>query len=94
MRSRFTAFALGDIAHLEATWHPATRPDDVALDPAHGWEILQVIRADGGATDSRGLVEFRATWRDAASGERGTLHETSRFRRVGRRWMYLDDAVD
>ncbi|HEX8496958.1 MAG TPA: YchJ family metal-binding protein, partial [Actinomycetales bacterium] len=26
MRSRFSAFAVGDAAYLGATWHPSTRP--------------------------------------------------------------------
>ena len=37
MRSRYTAFAVGDADHLFRTWHPRTRPDDVAVDPATSW---------------------------------------------------------
>ena len=33
MRSRFTAFAVGDVAHLQASWHPSTRPTTLDLDP-------------------------------------------------------------
>ena len=29
MRSRYTAFALGDAGHLWRTWHPRTRPPAV-----------------------------------------------------------------
>ena len=33
MRSRFTAFALGDADYLLRTWHPDTRPESLELDP-------------------------------------------------------------
>jgi SEC-C motif-containing protein len=33
MRSRYTAFARGDAAHLARTWHPRTRPERVDVDP-------------------------------------------------------------
>jgi SEC-C motif-containing protein len=32
MRSRYTAFARGDAAYLRVTWHPSTRPAELALD--------------------------------------------------------------
>ncbi|ALJ20774.1 hypothetical protein AOA12_13030 [Microbacterium sp. No. 7] len=87
MRSRFTAFALGDAAHLRRTWHPSTRPSDLVLDPAVAWERLEVVHADGDT------VTFRAHWRDAGTGERGVLAEVSRFVLRGSRWVYLDGAV-
>ena len=31
MRSRYSAFAVGDMPYLLRTWHPTTRPDDLAL---------------------------------------------------------------
>ena len=40
MRSRYTAFVRGDADHLFRTWHPRTRPDDVAPDPATRWTGL------------------------------------------------------
>ena len=38
-------------------------------------------------------VEFRARWHDAPSGQRGVLHEVSRFRLAAGRWYYLDGEV-
>jgi SEC-C motif-containing protein len=32
MRSRYSAFAVGDPAYLLATWHPSTRPRSLSLD--------------------------------------------------------------
>lgn len=94
MRSRYTAFVVGDRAYLAESWHPRTRPDDVEVDPALRWTGLEILATeDGGEADERGLVEFRSSWEgDSAYGalERGVMHERSRFRRVRGRWCYLD----
>lgn len=92
MRSRFTAFALGDVDHLLATWHPSTRPADVDIDPEVRWYRLDVESVTGGGPfDDRGEVAFRAHHR--SSGGRGVLSERSRFVRVDGRWLYLDGVV-
>jgi SEC-C motif-containing protein len=90
MRSRYTAFALGDADYLVRTWHLRTRPEDVALDDGTVWEGLVVEEAveDGDAA----TVTFRASWRRDA--ERGVLAERSRFVRRGGRWVYVDGDVD
>lgn len=94
MRSRFTAFALGDARYLLQTWHPSTAPATLELDEALRWERLEIVRVEAGGTDDRGgVVEFGAHWRHTASGERGTLHEVSRFRRAAGRWYYVDGEV-
>jgi SEC-C motif domain protein len=85
MRSRYTAFVLGDVDHVFRSWHPATRPDGLDELPDLQWlglEILDVV--DGGPTDDEGVVEFRATH------ARGTQHESSRFVRRAGRWVYVD----
>lgn len=90
MRSRFSAFALGLDAYLLATWHPSTRPDSLDLDEAITWRRLQIVdTVAGGEDDETGIVEFRASFRDADGGA-GLLHERSRFIRDGARWTYLD----
>jgi SEC-C motif domain protein len=88
MRSRFTAFALGDERHLRHTWHPGTRPDDLHLDPDTEWTRLEVLEAhqDG----DRGRVRFRAHWRERASKKTGVLEEHSRFIRRAGAWYYVD----
>ncbi|WBU38780.1 YchJ family protein [Homoserinibacter sp. YIM 151385] len=89
MRSRFTAFALGDRAHLLRSWHPATRPAELELDAATRWRRLQIVDAVGGGEgDAEGVVEFRASYRDGEGA--GLLHERSRFARHEGRWVYLD----
>lgn len=90
MRSRYTAYALGDAAHLLASWHPSTRPAAVPLDPALRWTGLEVLSASGGLLDTTGTVHFRASW--VHGGERGVLEERSRFARDAGRWAYVGEA--
>ncbi|MEU0988814.1 YchJ family protein [Streptomyces sp. NPDC005953] len=89
MRSRYAAFVARDMAYLLRTWHPTTRPVQLELDPGMRWtglEILEVI--DGSPFHSTGSVTFRARYRH--HGNRGALHERSRFERAGGAWTYVD----
>jgi SEC-C motif-containing protein len=88
MRSRYSAFAVGDAEYLLTTWHPTTRPPALDLDDAVTWRRLDVLRAAGGPFDTTGVVEFVAHHRSA--GGRGALHEVSRFVREDAQWWYLD----
>jgi SEC-C motif-containing protein len=93
MRSRFTAFALGDEAHLLRSWHESTRPASVRLVPGQRWTRLEVLATVAGELlDKEGEVEFCAHYE--RRGRPGVLHELSRFvRDDDRRWVYLG-AVD
>ncbi|SDF12569.1 SEC-C motif-containing protein [Cellulosimicrobium cellulans] len=95
MRSRYSAFAVGDADYLRATWHPSTRPADLDLDDDVEWRRLDVVRTEaGGPFDTTGVVEFVAHHRSRTDpADRGRLHEVSRFVREGDRWSYLDGAV-
>lgn len=93
MRSRYTAFATGDAAHVVASWHPGTRPEGIELDDSLRWEGLTVVAVDAGAAGQRrGSVEFRASWRTGVA--EGVLHERSRFVFQSGRWWYLDGLLD
>jgi len=49
MRSRYSAFAVGDAGYLLRTWHPSGRPQTLSLDPALRWTRLAVLETrDGG----------------------------------------------
>ena len=89
MRSRFTAFALGNEAHLLRSWHPSTRPASVRFLPEQKWTELEILATvDGGLFDDDGAVEFEASYERGA--EPGVLHELSRFvRDADGRWVYL-----
>lgn len=87
MRSRFSAFALGDAAYLLRSWHPSTRPAELDLDDGLRWYRLDIERTErGGPFDRDGVVAFTAHYR---GDERGQLHEVSRFVREGRDWFYV-----
>jgi SEC-C motif domain protein len=89
MRSRYSAFAVGEPDYLVRTWHSTTRPAQVRLDPAQRWTRLDILFVDGGGLfDSTGTVEFRAHYR--LPGRSGTAHERSRFEREDGQWRYVD----
>lgn len=94
MRSRYSAYALGDMDYLRASWHPDTRPETLdAPDQADGrlvWLGLRVHSHRGTGEDTA-EVEFTARYR-IGGGSARRMHERSRFVRQGGRWYYLDAA--
>jgi SEC-C motif-containing protein len=92
MRSRYTAFVVGDVQHLLYTWDASTRPGELRLDPETKWLFLRIDSTrDGGPFDDTGTVEFTAVYRDAAG--HGEQHEVSRFVRDDGRWYYVDGEL-
>lgn len=87
MRSRFSAFAVGDADYLLRTWAPEDRPESLELAETgirfYRLDILEVV--DGGPLDETGIVEFRAFYRGPESGSQ---HERSAFRRLQGKWVY------
>lgn len=93
MRSRYTAFVVGDVGHLERSWHADARPPDIRVDPLQEWTGLTIVETDlGRALDATGVVEFVAT--SVVGGRKRSLHERSRFVRVDGAWVYVDGDVD
>jgi SEC-C motif domain protein len=89
MRSRYSAFALGDAGYLLGTWHPTTRPRSLEIDRDVRWTGLDVLATTGGSLmSSEGTVEFRAHYVSGRTA--GAQHENSRFVRDGGQWRYLD----
>ena len=90
MRSRYTAYVLGDQAYLRATWHPDTCPPDVVPEPGTRWLGLEVRKHQPIDAD-HAEVEFVARYR--VQGRGGRLHERSRFVRDAQgRWLYVDGS--
>ncbi|MFT5933569.1 MAG: SEC-C motif-containing protein [Hydrogenophaga sp.] len=87
MRSRYSAFVLGRVDHLRASWHPSTRPAELTLEPGVKWLGLDV-RGWRTVDAAHAEVEFVARSRVAGRGQR--LHEISRFVREGEHWFYLN----
>lgn len=84
MRSRFSAFVLGNSEYLRCSWHPSKRPEDVTLDDNERWLALDIIASsEEGAT---GWVHFRAT-RQSPQGL-AMMEERSRFVREKGHWYY------
>lgn len=91
MRSRFSAFAVGDVDYLLSSWHSSTRPPRLELDPELRWYRLDILdRAAGGPLDARGEVEFEAHWRSPEGS--GSQRERSAFVRENGRWFYVAEA--
>lgn len=96
MRSRYTAYARGDVVHLARTLAPEHRAGFDTADVSAGmkttrWLGLEILDTEAGGTDdSTGIVEFVARFQ--AQGQTHALHERSRFRRDGgdNRWVYVD----
>ncbi|MFI1014997.1 YchJ family protein [Streptomyces sp. NPDC020965] len=89
MRSRYSAFVAQDAAYLLRTWHSATRPARLELDPAMQWSGLEITETgDGSPFHAHGTVTFRARYRH--HGQRGELCERSRFEREHGAWVYVD----
>ncbi len=85
MRSRYSAYALGLIDYLMATWHASTSPGELELSPVK-WLGLEVLHA--AATTDAGVVEFVARYK--VDGRASRMHEISRFVLEGQRWFYVD----
>lgn len=86
MRSRYSAFVLGDERYLLATWHASARPSRVDIERDTKWLGLEV-RSQRQVDASHAEVEFVARYRVGGRGAR--LHERSRFVREEGRWYYL-----
>ena len=88
MRSRYSAYVLGQNGYLLDTWAPETRPAALPADPPGlrwiGIEVRRHQRIDA----THETVEFVA--RSKLGGRATRLHEDSRFERRDGRWVYVD----
>lgn len=102
MRSRYSAYAVGERDYLLRTWHPTTRPAAVDLeDPGTLRWVGLVVHASSAPAEAdqtgAGTVDFSASFeRQDSAGriEHGVLREHSRFERRGGRWLYRDGTHD
>ncbi|MCR9254991.1 MAG: YchJ family metal-binding protein [Alphaproteobacteria bacterium] len=90
MRSRYSAYRRGNVAYLMKSWAAETRPVPLSLDPTQEWTGLKIHRHTPSGPDTA-TVKFTATWRSGQ--KKGRLTETSRFRREGDGWVYIDGIV-
>lgn len=85
MRARFSAFKKGLISFLTTSWHPDTRPSELALDKHIHWGRLHIHREEP-PTDSTAKVHFRAYFFE--NGSWGVQTETSLFYLINNAWFY------
>jgi SEC-C motif-containing protein len=97
MLARYTAYAIGEIEFIRETTHQSglAEFDEAASRKWSkesewlGLEILAVNR--GGEEDTEGEVEFVARYKQKEEEEEH--HEKAIFKRVGRKWFFLDGKV-
>jgi SEC-C motif-containing protein len=88
MRSRFSAFCVGDGSYLLRTWHPSTRPPHIDFDESLRWQRLEVLRTTGGSyVETDGTVHFRAHY--LQRNRPGQMEEHSRFVFHDGAWLYV-----
>jgi len=92
MRSRYSAYAKHEIAHLERSLSAAERKDFAAEEAkrwseSSEWLGLTIMRTEkGGVNDTEGLVEFSAKYR--VEGKDQEHVETAVFGREEGQWVY------
>jgi SEC-C motif-containing protein len=97
MRSRYSAYVVGQLRYLLDSLHPEHR-DDMDLAATRRWAQdaqwlqLQVLDTeDGGEQDDNGIVEFVATYK-----EKNVVRphrERANFRRHDGVWYYVDGEI-
>lgn len=94
MRSRYTAFTLGNSDFLLKSWAPETRPAEISCDDkVIRWLDLKVEGCEAGNEDSsKGTVSFTA--RFMGNDHLCYLHEKSRFIKKDTLWYYLDGETE
>lgn len=93
MRSRYSAFVVGDGNYLLESHHPKFRftkkqiKDTVAWSKSVEWLKLEILRTEKGMiTDDFGIVEFNAFFLE--NGTIQCLHELSTFIKSEGVWYY------
>lgn len=94
MRSRYTAYAEGDIAYLKKTTHPdglADFDEEATLSWSENslWKGLEILATEGGGPeDDQGIVEFAAHF--SQKDVEHKHHERAIFKRENQEWLFLD----
>ena len=94
MRSRYTAYLMGEAQYLFRTWHANTRPTLQSLKTSGPQTLigLKIISTQaGGENDQKGMVEFISSrYSPSLMGEIEQHKEKSLFTRVKGHWVYID----
>jgi len=96
MRSRYTAYATGNVDYIIDTHDPDRRGEvdrkNTELWSKHSeWIGLEIVSTDKGQPeDEVGTVEFVARYK--IKGVKVEHRERALFRKQGSRWLFLDRA--
>lgn len=94
MRSRYTAYAIGNVDYLLKSHYITTRPtkerNSILLwTKSVIWVGLAIVsKSKGMANDTHGYVEFKATYLE--NGVIQCIHENSYFKKEKGEWFYVD----
>ena len=97
MRSRYTAYVLGQIDWIVDSHDPKSaeevdRKSTEQWSKEAKWLGLEIkAKEAGGASDDKGMVEFVARYE--VKGNPFSHHERATFRREGDRWYYMDGEM-
>ncbi|MHA7057469.1 YchJ family protein [Aquimarina sp. M1] len=96
MRSRYSAFVVGNGDYLIKSHHSTTRPEIkekksiVKWTNSVKWVKLEVLHTTKGTeSDNEGTVEFKAFYFE--NGTLQVIHENSRFIKESGYWVYLGE---
>lgn len=95
MRSRYTAYVLGDIEYLMKSHHSSTCPikekeEILKWAKSVKWLKLEILNTTKGeVSDMEGSVEFKAYFEENGVAE--VIHENSKFNRENNHWVYLGE---
>ncbi len=94
MRSRYSAYVMGNAHYLFRTWHASTRPTLQSLKASGPQTLigLKIVSTQaGGEQDKKGMVEFISSrFSPSLMGEVEQHKEKSLFTRVKENWVYID----
>jgi SEC-C motif-containing protein len=97
MRSRYSAFATGNVDYIIDT-HDPDRRNDVDRDATENWSKnsewlgFELISSEkGGPSDDAGVIEFVARYK--TKGVALTHRERAVFRKHGDRWVFVDGQI-
>ena len=94
MRSRYTAFAVGEIAYLKSSLAPEEQKtfdmkSTIEWSKKSTWLGLDIMEVKkGGANDKDGTIEFTAKY--SFDGKTLEHHEVAQFRKAGGLWHFVD----
>jgi SEC-C motif-containing protein len=97
MRSRYTAFAVGEMDYIFKTHHESTRKD-LDMEGVKSWATnsewlgLEIRETEKGTEkDTEGKVEFKCKF--LFNGSEQSHHELSTFKKEGKEWFFVDGAL-